>query len=451
MRLIARFAQEQQEYFEVITVYDLKTVKERINKKRPILLSIVKEYPAAVWFEQKMTDDFGIKILYGVDEFSLLYHKPLALGIYPMRKSYKKEDIVYKEESSPKSEDIYTLSVGPTQPYHLESSQFKFIDHNNIMTHFELKTFYKHRGIEKMLEGLTLKDAKPIVARISGSMSMAYQLAYLDIELQASKKELPLVIKKRHMFFLEFERILNHLYDMAIMCQFIDFTDGSFFLMKLQEEGRVALKELTGHRYGFSAIRVDDTILSIEEGYDYLFYLEKELLWFEKWINQKRHFWKKLFDRGSLFKKDILSYGLVGIMARSVDIELDRRQDDELYMEQSFHAAREYTGDASARFKIRFTEIYTSLRLIRPFMKNKVLPFFLGTVMDGEYYSYVESAAGELMMYMLIKDEKIERFFLRDPSFLNVQILPYAMNGNSISSLGLISKSIPLNISASDL
>ena len=450
MRLIARFAKEQEKYFEVITVYDLKVVKERINKKIPILLSIAKEYPSAVWFERKMLDDFGIKILYGTNKPSLVYHKQMVAETYPMRKGYRKKHLLYEKPLLFSALNT-SLSLGPTQAYHLESSQFRFIEKNNTMTQFNTKNFYKHRGIEKMLEGLTLEEARPIVERISGSMSMAYQLAYLDIELQASKKELPMIIKKRHLFFLELERILNHLFDMSLICQFVEFKEGAFFLMKLHEEGRELLKKLTGHRYGFSTITIDGSLLSVEESDEYLFYLEQELLWFEKWISKEDYFWKKLLNQGVLLKKDIEAYGLVGLMARSVDIDLDRRQNDKLYMEYDFCRASEYTGDVSARFKIRLTEIFTSLSLIKPLIKNRVFPFFIGSIIDGEYYSYIESSSGELMMYISIKNQKIERFFLRDPSFLNAQILPHVMNGNLITSLGLISKSIPLSFSASDL
>ena len=302
-----------------------------------------------------------------------------------------------------------------------------------------------------MLEGLSFDEARLIIERISGSTTIAYQLAYLEIQLQASKKELPEVIQKRHMFFLEYERILNHLYDMAVVSQFANFTEGASFLMRLVEEGRGALQKLTGNRFGFSAIRVDGSLLSLESAYEYLFSLERELIWFEKWLDEDGSLWKSLFDQGALFKKDIEAYGVVGVVARSVDMELDRRKGNRLYEESGFFMPHEYTGDAIARFKVQLAEIFISLRMVRPLVRNRVFPFFLGTVREGEYYSYVESSAGELMMYMRLQEGKIERFFVRDPTFLNAQILPLAMENSDISSLGLVSNSIPLNISASDL
>ncbi len=451
MRLIARFAKEQEACFKIITVYDKRVVKERINKITPALLSIAKEYPTAVWFERKITDDFGIEILYSNDKRPLLKYEHFPKDIYPMRKRFSKLSVEHVTQESDSSVENHGVLLGPTVPYHLESSQYQLFNRNHNILHFEVVPFYKYRAIEKMVEGMTLDEAKPIVSRISGASSIAYQLAYLEIQLQASQKTLPTTLKIKHMFFLEFERILNHLSDLGLMCQFIDFIEGFSFFMKLLEEGRETMNELTGHRFGFSIIDMETSSIDLRKGYDFIRHVEKELLWFEKWIKTKYSFWKKLIQQGVISREEASKFGLVGLVARSVNLDLDRRTDDKLYREYSFVLAQEGIGDASARFKIRLTEIHTSLRMMSRVLDNKVFPFFVSSFKDGEYYSYIESAGGELMMYLEIKDEKIERFFVRDPSFLNAQALSRCVKGNNLDALGLILKSIPLSFSANDL
>ena len=451
MRLIARFAKEQTEYFEIITVYDVRTIKERINKLTPTLVSIAQEHPSATWFERKITDDFGIEILYSIDKRPLVKHEQFPKDLYPMRKNFEKLSVESNSEILEPTKGNHGVILGPIHPYHLESSQFQLFERNNEILHFESMPFYKYRGIEKMVEGLTLEEAKPIIERISGTNTIAYQLAYLDIQLQASKRQLPETLKREHMFFLELERIMNHLNDMAMMCRFIDFLEGASFFMKLLEEGRETMKRLTGHRFGFGAIDLSKSSVELEKGSDFLSHLEKELLWFEKWMKSKPSFWKSLVQQGIITKDDALSFGLVGIIARSMAIDLDRRDDNSLYKEYGFIPACENIGDTSSRFKIRLTEIHTSVRMIRKILNNKVLPFFLGTKKDGEYYAYIESSAGEVMMYVELKDGKINRFFLRDPSFLNAQILSRCLKNSEIDALGLIIKSIPLSFSANDL
>ena len=454
MRLIARFAKEQESYFKIITVYDKEVIEEKINKLKPILPSIAKKYPTAVWFERKITDDFGIEILHSNDKRLLLKHEHFPRDIYPMRKSFSKPSLEYAVKDIYTSTENNRVILGPTVPYHLESSQFQLFNRDTDILHFEVKPFYKYRAIEKMVEGMSLDEAKPIVSRISGTSTIAYQLAYLDIQVQASQRRtLPSSIKIKNMFFLEFERILNHLSDLGFMCEFIDFIEGFSFFTKLLEEGRETMSELTGHRFAFNVIDMDRDFIDLKNSYDFIRYLEEELFWFEKWIKTKYSLWKELSQEGVILQEEALRFGLVGLVARSVNLNLDRRADDKLYRDYAFVVAQEEVGDASARFKIRLTEIHTSLEIMNRALEleNKVLPFFLGSFKDGEYYSYIESAGGELMMYIEIKNEKIERFFVRDPSFLNAQILSRCVKGNNIDSLGLIIKSMPLSFSANDL
>ena len=451
MRLIARFVKEKETYFEIITVYDIKIAKERINKITPVLVSITKEYPAATWFERKIRDDFGIEILYNNDKRPLVKHEHFPSDIFPMRKSFDNVSLEYTEGINDIIEDKHGLVIGPIHPYHLESSQFQLFEQNNDILHFESMPFFKYRAIEKMVEGLSLEEAKPIIERISGTSTIAYQLNYLDIQLQASNRVLPKTLKERHIFFLEFENTINHLYDLAIMCQFIDFVEGYSFFMKLVEEGRETMGIITGHRFGFGAIDMECYTMEIKEAERFISTVEDELLWFEKWIQKRTSLWKKLVQRGVITKEEALSFGLVGLVARSVNLDIDLRTEDKLYREYGFTIAQEGMGDSSSRFKIRLSEIHSSLKLMRCVIDSKVLPFFIGTYQDGEYYSYIESSLGELMMYVELIDSKIERFFVRDPSFLNAQILSRCIKNNEMESLGLILKSIPLSFSGNDL
>lgn len=403
MRLIARFAQEYATYFEIITVFDREVIKEKVDKEKAFLFTISHDYPAAVWFERKITDDYGIEIRYTMDTRPLLNYKHAA----PMLKSYVKKRASLLPKTQPQDEEDGLL-LGPTHPYHLDSFQFQIFEENNEIFDFELMPFFKYRGVEKMVEGLSLTEAKPIVERISGSTSIAYQMAYLDIQLQASKKVLPTIIKQKHMFLLEFERVINHIYDLAVMCQFIDFPDASSFLMKLLEIARGVMEDLTGHRFGFSSISENSSFKNVDESYSTLFYLEKQFNWFQNWLKRKPTLGEKLLQQGMVKKEDAKLYGLVGIMARSSGIESDWRQKNKLYKESNFHIAKEEVGDTSSRFKIRITEIYTSFRIMKKLLNHQEFPFFLGTATDGQYYSYVESSAGELMMYVSLKDGKIE-------------------------------------------
>ena len=94
-----------------------------------------------------------------------------------MRKNYTKLSVEYKAISNERYDERHGLILGPVQPYLLESAQFQLFDRNKKILHFELMPFYKYRGIEKMLEGLSLEEARAIVERISAPNTIAYQMS----------------------------------------------------------------------------------------------------------------------------------------------------------------------------------------------------------------------------------------------------------------------------------
>ena len=450
MRLIARFAQEKDGFFEVITVYDEKTVKEYIDSKDQSIESISVDYPAASWFERKISDDFGIQFSASVDNNFVMNHPAFPENIFPLSKQYTKPSIAYVTKEVACEREGYT-TLGPTQPFHLESIQFQALEEEKKISSFKSIPFYKHRGIEKMVEGLEVSAAGEIIERISAPQTVAYQIAFLDIKLQASKKILPEMIRKRHMFLLEYERIMNHIDDLSLLSLVIGFKDAAIFFSNYLEKGRDTLFNLTGHRFGFNSIRLDTDLMDMEEINTYLFSLERDMLEFEQWIEKREAPLVKMKQLGCLSEEIVKRYGVVGPVARSCKVELDRRKDDKAYESSDFIISLEDDGDTFARFNIRITEILSSLRMMKNMIKNNILPFNLGTVADGEYYAYVESSAGELMMYMAIKGSVIERFFVRDPSFLTVQILEESIIGSDVSAIAPIIKSMPLHISAIDL
>ncbi len=65
--------------------------------------------------------------------------------------------------------------------------------------------------------------------------------------------------------------------------------------------------------------------------------------------------------------------------------------------------------------------------------------------------SFVESSIGELFMFVKLKDGVIERFYARDPSFINWQALYLMMEKDIIADFPLINKSCDLSYAGSDL
>jgi len=141
------------------------------------------------------------------------------------------------------------------------------------------------------------------------------------------------------------------------------------------------------------------------------------------------------------------------VVARASGIAIDRR-DTPFYLEHGFVMAQETSGDVAARFKLRLAEVKNALTMMHHFLEEhdtNGAHFELQEVQDGEYMGFCESSIGELFMAVEIKEGVIDRFFARDPSFVNWQALHLMMQKDIIADFPLINKSCDLSYAGNDL
>jgi NADH-quinone oxidoreductase subunit D len=170
---------------------------------------------------------------------------------------------------------------------------------------------------------------------------------------------------------------------------------------------------------------------------------------------------------GILTREECLAYGVTGPLARASGIDYDVRKAFPYsgFENYDFDVPVTENGDVYDRFIIRFEEIRQSLRIVRQVMDTipdgdwrtedrKVTPppraridesmealihhFKIFTegfkVPAGETYQAVESARGELGMYLVSSGgSKPWRLHVRGPSFANVQALPMMLTDSLIA------------------
>ena len=455
MRLIARYAKELEEMFEVVTVWDKEIQKEQVPKEDPRIATLTKTHPAAIWFERKMHDDFGIVIEDAFDNRPLVHQERFPKALHPMRKAFTETTLDFDDYRPYKYEviggdGVFEVAVGPIHAGIIEPGHFQFSQAGEEMLHQEVRHFYKYRAIEKMLEGKTLFEAKAIIERISGNESIAYQIAWRDIVLQATQSELPQSNRQYHALLLELERSIHHLTDLGFIPNDAGFSAALAFGSKLSEEARRELKKITGHRFGFAAIDFESHRLDKDALTAYLDGLEEAITFFETWITDIPSLWDRFDTTGILKMKKAVKYDTVGIVARASGLSLDRR-DDPFYRAHGFELQSEKSADVAARFKVRIAELKNALLMMRNFALPGCESVTLGMAQDGEYFSFTESSIGELFMSIEVKEGLITRFFVRDPSFVNWQALHLMMPGNIIADFPLINKSCDLSYAGNDL
>jgi len=455
MRFIARYAKEKKKGFEIVTVYEDEIQKEYVPFENPLIKTVTKKYPAAIWFERKMQDDFGIIIEDAFDKRPLVHQERFPKGVHPLRKDFTDKELEegeylpYKYEAID-GDGVFQVAVGPIHAGIIEPGHFQFSQAGEDMLHLEVRHFYKNRGIEKMLEGKTLQEAKPIIERISANESIAYQICWRDIVLQATRQKLPLALQKRHALLLELERTVHHLTDLGFIPNDAGFGAALAKGSKLAEDARRKMRELTGHRFGFGSIDFANKFIDTVSFSEWLEALLHSVEFFQEWIIDIPSLWDRFDTTGILSLKKAAKYSTVGVVARASGLTQDRRI-NKFYLKHGFVMASEVSGDVGARFKIRLQELKNSISMMHNFLEEDESVLELEMLHDGEYHSFTESSIGELFMAIEIKNGVIERFFVRDPSFVNWQALHVMMRSDIIADFPLINKSCDLSYAGNDL
>ncbi|WP_331775286.1 hydrogenase large subunit [Sulfurospirillum sp. 1612] len=456
MRLIARFCVEHHDHFEIITLFDTSITRVKLEKEHPVLDSIASEYPAAIWFERKIKDDFGIAIHNTFDNRPLVHHERFP-NLAPMRKDFKDSTIEfcdfvpYKYESI-HGDGVFQIAVGPIHAGIIEPGHFQFSQAGEHMLHLEVRHFYKYRAIEKMLEGKTLFEAKAIIERISGNESIAYQIAWFKILLQASGMEYPLKLQKYHALLLEMERLIHHLNDIGFIGNDAGFGAGLAICSKLSEESRRMLQAISGHRFGFGAIGFEAPAYDYEKLRKFLSDLDRDIKWLEDWIVDVPSLWDRFDTTGILTLSKAIKYSTVGVLARASGLAIDHRVTEPIYKDAGFIMQTQSSGDVGARFLLRIKEVRQSIGIIKNLIDHHPTHLSKPTAFaTGEFMSFAESSLGELFMYVKLKEGKIDRFYSRDPSFINWQALYLLMSRDIIADFPLINKSCDLSYAGNDL
>ena len=219
---------------------------------------------------------------------------------------------------------------------------------------------------------------------------------------------------------------------------------------KLAEDARRKMREVTGHRFGFGGVTFTNEFIDVVSFKEWLDELRESIAFFEDWIMDIPSLWDRFDTTGVLSLKKAMKYNSVGVIARASGLSQDRRI-NKFYLEHGFIMASEVSGDVGARFKVRIQEVKNSIEMMHNFLEEDETAFRVGDVQDGSYQSFTESSIGELFMTMDIKDGLIERFFVRDPSFVNWQAVHIMMQSDIIADFPLINKSCDLSYAGNDL
>ncbi len=470
--LFATDDRQEQGVFGVHAICSIYDVPQRmmisisIPADDPQYPSITQTVMAAHWYERYMRDMFGIEPVGHPDLRRLVHHENVPENIHPLRKDFAwntkmpKANIAYPMHHI-KGEGIFEIPVGPIHAGIIEPGHFRFnVAGERILT-LEGKLFFTHKGVEKLVENKKPIDALPFIERLSGDMSAAHALAYVEAVEKIGQCHVSKRAQMLRAIITECERITMHIHDLANiggMGTGYSFIAANGF--RIKERMMRLSDELCGNRFWRGVITIggmtrDWTTDELDHVVATSYEAWQEIAHIVSLALDSEGFLDRLQYTGELPYEAAQAFGAVGLPARASGVDRDVRRDYPYasYTDFPVTVIKKKSSDVFARYRMRILEIEQSIALI----KTLVAEIADGEVMtscepkNGLAIGSVESWRGEIICVVRINNGVIDRCFPRDPSFCNWALFGIMGPGNIVPDFPLINKSLNLSYSGTDL
>ncbi|MBI4207353.1 MAG: NADH-quinone oxidoreductase subunit C, partial [Betaproteobacteria bacterium] len=211
-------------------------------------------FPAANRMQRSVYDLFGVSAENPSDSRKWLRHGAWPENAFPLRKSFDgRQTFLNAEDGYPfvqvGGEGVHEIPVGPVHAGTIEPGHFRFSIVGEGILRLEERLGYKHKGIEKRFESMTLAEGARLAGRVSGDSTVAYAWAYaMAVEGVTSVSPPPRALWLRALL-LERERVANHLGDLGFLGNDAALTFGLAQFLRLKEDWSRTHHALFGHRY----------------------------------------------------------------------------------------------------------------------------------------------------------------------------------------------------------
>ncbi|WP_298253040.1 NADH-quinone oxidoreductase subunit C [Bradyrhizobium sp.] len=357
---------------------------------------------------------------------------------------------------------LHQVAVGPVHAGTIEPGHFRFAASGETVVRLEERLGYTHKGIEGLMIGASVESAAQLAGRVSGDSTVAYAFAFS----RAAEAALQLVVPDRGIWLrallAELERLANHLGDVGAICN-----DASFALMHahcsvLRESVLRASNTAFGHRLMRDIIVPGGVTHDLsDEGKEIIqMALDNVRLRFPALVelyDNTASLQDRTVDTGVLNPALAKQYAAGGYVGRASGRSFDARRTLAYppYDDLRFEVPVLNEGDVNARIWIRVREVEQSLSLIDQILDR--IPEGPPRARAGqlreprEGMAIVEGFRGDILVWLRLRDGRVERCHLRDPSWFQWPLLEAAIEGNIVADFPLCNKSFNCSYSGHDL
>ena len=424
--------------------------------------SVGRHHPPALRLERTVNDLFGLSAQGLPDARPWLDHNRWGVR-FPLG-----DPIDALSQASPyrflaaEGDGLHQIAVGPVHAGIIEPGHFRFTASGETVVRLEPRLGYAHKGVEGLMTGASLERAVQLAGRVSGDSTVAYAYAFS----RAAEAALELVVPDRatwlRALLAELERLANHLGDIGAICN-----DASFALMHahcslLRESVLRACDAAFGHRLMRDIIVPGGVTRDLDHQGSEIIQtaLDNIRLRFPALVelyDNTASLQDRTVDTGVLKPALAKQYAAGGCIGRASGRSFDARRTLAYppYDKLRFEVPVLNEGDVNARVWIRVREVEQSLSLIDQIL-SRLPEGALGTRADlvrepREGMAIVEGFRGDVLVWLSLRDGRVERCHLRDPSWFQWPLLEAAIEGNIVADFPLCNKSFNCSYSGHDL
>jgi NADH-quinone oxidoreductase subunit D len=353
------------------------------------------------------------------------------------------------EEIGTTTEGDLIINVGPQHPATHGVLHLLITLNGETIKKVEPHLGFIHRSIEKMCESLTYRQFIYVTSRMDYlSAHINNHACALCVE-KGLQVEIPARAQVIRVLMDELTRIASHELWWGAMAMDLGAFTPFFHAFRERESINDIMEETCGARLTMNYMVPGGVMQDLHPNFqkrvkEFIQLYKLKIPEYDELVTGNIIFQNRMKGVGYLSPEDAVSYGCSGPTARGSGVSCDIRKlyPYEVYGKLEFDEILETGGDSFARYMVRIREMQQSIRIIEQLIDNIPEGDFQAKTKNvlklpkGEFYSRVETARGELGVYIVSEGGTTPyRIKFRSPGFSNLSVLDHIARGSKLGDL----------------